>query len=232
MSESFDNEKILGKIKSLLKSLLEEKHTESISDTFKKTYLQILALFDDFVDLYMKLNDHNTTCSKGCGNCCNHWAYDVYSFEAQIIANHLIDNNADISLIIESITEDEAVFHKLETAVKQKTKELEAENIDQQDALLSAFYLMNRPCEFLNAQGACSIYAIRPMICRAFLNTTDPKNCIHENMFNDESTLIIKLDDECENILDALHVKYGGSDLGLRSQVKKYLELGNQPALL
>lgn len=35
----------------------------------------------------------------------------------------------------------------------------------------------NRPCVFLDDKGRCSVYAIRPAICRAYFVTSNPKYC-------------------------------------------------------
>lgn len=35
----------------------------------------------------------------------------------------------------------------------------------------------NRPCLFLGKDGKCSVYDIRPAICRAYFVSSDPKHC-------------------------------------------------------
>jgi len=35
---------------------------------------------------------------------------------------------------------------------------------------------LRRPCAFLDAEGKCSIYPVRPLLCRG-LNSTDPESC-------------------------------------------------------
>jgi len=217
--------RLFEKIKFEISGLLKAGYLSCLDDGFIAKYALILSMFDEFVDEYVKSRKEVSNCSKGCGVCCRHWADDVYSFEAGIIADHLIRSNADTQEIIKTIEQDEYVLEKIKAAILAKTEELEKENISREDALLFAFYQMERPCCFLDAGGSCSIYGIRPMICRSFVNTGNPGNCMPENIFSGESkTMIITLDDECENMLNNLHLKYGGdSDFGLRSQVKRVL---------
>lgn len=219
---------IHDEIKSQLSSLLETDYESSGCGNFSKDYAHLLSLFDGFVSEYVKSIKKNISCLKGCKLCCNHWADDVYSFEAKIIARHLFENNLDTAPIIQSLKEDEALLAALKEAVDEKEVELAKENFDPLDVLFAAFYHMNRPCEFLNEQSSCTIYDIRPMICRAFINIGDPAVCAEEETAREDATMVIKLDEECEEMLHTLHRMHGGcdSDFGLRSQVRKYLEEG------
>jgi len=51
---------------------------------------------------------------------------------------------------------------------------------------------LRRPCAFLDQEGTCSIYPVRPLLCRG-LNSTDPENCRQalELLFLDEEPKIL-----------------------------------------
>jgi Fe-S-cluster containining protein len=46
-----------------------------------------------------------------------------------------------------------------------------------EDKALFRYYLRGVPCPFLGSDGACGVYAERPMSCRMFFSLSDPSFC-------------------------------------------------------
>ncbi len=219
---------LLEKIRNGLKELVQEEFPSCTLSPFKTMYLRLLSLFDEYMDEYLKSSEEKSVCSAGCGTCCRHWADDVYSFEAEIIADHMKETGMDTESFIKQAEEDSRILARIKALVRTRKNILKKSGIDEYDAALLSFYRMDRPCEFLDSKGSCSIYEVRPMMCRSFVNTCRPENCQPENISDpDSGTMIVWLDDECEELLQILHEKYSSEpeDMGLRSQVRKILAL-------
>ncbi len=92
-------------------------------------------------------------CQKGCSYCCS-LRVEVLPPEAFYIAGQIKTWPVDQQVHL---------INKLE------------QHVQYADERSFAHY--NRPCPFLNANGACSIYAVRPHKCRANLSL-DVKPCI------------------------------------------------------
>jgi Fe-S-cluster containining protein len=99
-------------------------------------------------------------CRKGCGYCCHNWV-GATAPEVFLIAQHLQARNADDWLAPAAVTTRAAATIGLDIAARFGTK---------------------LPCAFL-ADNACSIYAVRPTVCRQ-TTSTQLDTCIEE--FNGE----------------------------------------------
>ncbi len=219
--------KLHSDAKLLLKKMLESDYSSCVSPEFRQDYSRVLELFDLFAAEYVRKSGYRVSCGPRCGQCCCHWAEDVYSFEAEIIASELVKKGAPVSDINSQIKTDEIEFFRLERMLHERTDALRENGIDETDLLLSAFYQLERPCPLLDPEGSCSIYAIRPMMCRSFFNTGSVETCHPERINEDDSvTMIVELDAECEAILDTLHMKHTrfGVLSALRPLLRKCLE--------
>lgn len=95
-------------------------------------------------------------CATGCDHCC-HQSVGVTGIEAVTIVDYLkAQLNAE-------------ALERLALSVRQ-TREL-TRGLSYSDRHSPAF-----PCVFLNAKGACSIYPVRPLVCRA-VNSLDAEQC-------------------------------------------------------
>ena len=97
-------------------------------------------------------------CKRGCSGCCSLNVRCTLT-EAVALAPHLTDRQ------IEAI-------HLHAEKLKQ---------IDRDSSDLKSFLKASRdqvgPCPLLDEHGACSVYAYRPLACRALLSTMDPHYC-------------------------------------------------------
>ncbi len=95
-------------------------------------------------------------CRTGCNDCCkNHGSPITYAQEWQVIAAQLDQNSS------------------LKEAVRQRYLSLKQslrQRLQQPDPPSIAAALFEMPCPFI-ASEACSIYALRPLTCRAFGNS-------------------------------------------------------------
>jgi len=92
--------------------------------------------------------------------------------------------------------------------------------------LLNLFHRQHRPCPFLDIDGTCSIYPVRPLTCRIYVSFSDPLRCSPEYAAGAAAPgRLIDLSPTANEILDRLHFKYQRleGDTGLRSQMIGYL---------
>ena len=97
-------------------------------------------------------------CAPGCSSCCTLYVQATL-VEAQIVAAEL----------------DSRQLTSLASYVLRQRESLAGE--DDFLALLRKQRSLIGPCPFLDQSGCCSIYALRPLACRALLSTKDPAWC-------------------------------------------------------
>jgi len=195
-------------------------------EPFLQAWKEICTLVDLYQHEIITHSRHQKTCTKGCSFCCNHWVDEVYSFEAEIIAEDLRKNHADkLSRIIDVCAEDIAVYNQLGGLVAARTQGDEERNVDERDLLLSVFYQMERPCP-LREKGACIVYDVRPLTCRNYVSFADPEDCRPELINEGRSgTYLFSVEDESLELLMALHKRYVRvrDEFGLRPLLLKLL---------
>ena len=97
-------------------------------------------------------------CREGCSGCCHLAVHATYP-ETVAVAELLTESQSTkLSGYIECLKTALPEFHDLKNYLKRHRQAL-------------------GPCPFLDAQGACSIYAIRPLSCRALLSTRPAAWC-------------------------------------------------------
>jgi Fe-S-cluster containining protein len=106
----------------------------------------------------------NVACHSGCSHCC-HQTVGITPLEGFAIA--------DLVLQTRSADELQSLLSKLDQRVAETVGLTAKEQ-----------YSPRFPCVFL-ADGACSIYAARPLVCRG-MNSLDADAC-HKRMFDEET---------------------------------------------
>jgi Fe-S-cluster containining protein len=220
-----------SRVVKILRDLEQKAPASPLDPAFTKVYFEMLGLFEQFQKEVVAHSGLTVACGKGCRTCCFHWVEDVYSFEAELIADHIRRHLPDrIERIISVCREDEGQLEIMDDVVTAKLAEVadeaEAEEIDQVDLLLASFYQLRRPCILLNDDGACGIYPVRPLTCRIYMSFSDPSYC-DPSYINDADvrTYLCDLEEEASEILDRLHERYDrfDGDMGLRSLLYKHL---------
>jgi Fe-S-cluster containining protein len=224
-------EKIHAGIIDILRGLLDADYPDSDNEAFRQSYQKAMKLYDDYQRESVAASGDKLACREGCWICCCHYAEDVYSFEAEMIASHVRKLPAEHRARIEESCERAVYrFEGLKIILREKLSmdeiKLLSEESDPDEVLLNSYYRIRNRCPFLDDANRCAIYDIRPLTCRAYINLGDPSVCPPE-MINevDTVTYILDLDDEANEMLDKLHIRYEKypGDTALCSLVLKYL---------
>jgi len=224
-------ERIHAEIIGILRRLLDANYPDCDTVQFRDSYHAALKLYDDYQRESVAASGDTLSCKEGCWICCCHYAEDVYSFEAELIASHVKKLPAEARMRIEESCEAAVYkFERLKDIVRDKLSLDEyrpfSEEADPDEILLNSYYRLRNRCPFLDPANRCAIYRIRPLTCRAYINLGDPSVCPPE-MINeiDTVTYILDLDDEANGLLDELHFRYEKypRDTALCSLVLKYL---------
>jgi uncharacterized protein len=222
---------IHAEIVAILRGILDANYPCCDNEEFRRSYLNAMKLYDEYQSESVSASGDTLACREGCWICCCHYAEDVYSFEAEIIASHVKKLPAETRTRIEESCEKAVYrFERLKSIVREKLsldeyKSLREES-DPDEILLNSYYQLRNRCPFLDGTDRCAIYQIRPLTCRAYINLGDPSVCPPE-MINEADTVtyILDIDDEANDILDELHFRYERypRDTALCSLVLKYL---------
>ncbi|MBD3392719.1 MAG: hypothetical protein GF418_11515 [Chitinivibrionales bacterium] len=217
--------KLHSSIVAEIRALLALDVTSPLDPSFTRGYHKVLELFERYQGLVIQHSGNEVTCGRGCTRCCFHWVEDVYSFEAETIAQYIHTNTPDrIDAIVEQCVRDTEEIERLDGLVTAKLGEhadkRDAGTLDPVDLLLASFYQLRRPCPLLDEHGGCGVYPVRPLTCRMYVSFSDPVYCDPEYInVSDVRTYHLDLEEEASALLDQLHLEFDrfGSDLGLRS---------------
>jgi Fe-S-cluster containining protein len=144
---------------------LKNKAAPEIVEQFEKQYEHSLAIIDkvghqmayDTALLFIKDTEANTSepisCKAGCGFCCHQPVFVSYP-EFQNIKTHL-----------------------LATGRKIEKSKLELQKNDVVDNVYTKLRVLDRRCVFLGDNMSCSIYEVRPLLCRRHNVYSDPQHC-------------------------------------------------------
>lgn len=223
---------LYARIIAELKSLLAANTPSPLDPAFVSSYGVILELFEAYQKEIIAGSQYSVTCRQNCPLCCYHWVADVFSFEAAIIAEHIKQHSPEktpaiCALLREDASLLQALDDELDEGVLKNAAPQTLQALDRDDLLLEGFYQLRRPCALLDDHGACSIYPLRPMSCRAYLSFSDPLLCDPDTIYYHEAlTCLCTLEQEADLLLEELHARYDHCDLdtSLRTLLPYYLE--------
>ncbi|MCU0608751.1 MAG: YkgJ family cysteine cluster protein [Chitinispirillaceae bacterium] len=204
-----------------LRVLVAGRDNTCLSNRFLAQWGRITDLAGSYQQEIIAAYQRKPSCAAGCDVCCCHWVEDVSSFEAAIIAAQVRERMPDEVLrIIRQCREDLSVFSRLEALADQKLSRRKKALIDKTDLLCGAFYQMQRPCPLL-LHGRCSIYAVRPLTCRMFVNFAAPARCNPDADLDEQiSNYLFGLGDEAAKLIEILHQRFHRSpETALRPQL-------------
>jgi Fe-S-cluster containining protein len=144
-------------------SSLTEKQTrmlKEMSEHYRQEWARIKDKKQALRAFYKAIDESNTkfnergepavTCKKGCSFCCN------------------------IKVEATQIEIDVIVDYMAKKKIKVSQKQLEGQvPLTVENHFMSPF----RKCVFLDDQGSCKIYEVRPFVCRNYFSVGDPKEC-------------------------------------------------------
>lgn len=218
---------VMNRIVSMLLELEMRGFSSPTDPEFLELYGNILQEIELYQRTVISLLETGISCSKGCSDCCCHWVEDVNSFEAQIIADFVLRTMPEkTGTILKQCREDCIELDRLEKLLNDGLNKTTLSAIDPIDLLLNLFYRQHRPCPFLDIDGTCSIYPVRPLTCRIYVSFSDPLRCSPEYTARAAAPgRLIDLSPTANEILDRLHFRYQQleGDTGLRSQMTGYL---------
>lgn len=224
--------RIHREIMTILQGLVDADESDCESESFRSGYARAMVLYTDYQRAVFTGSDYEAGCRPGCSICCCHWADDVYSFEAALIAAAVRSMGpAVVDAVQRSCQKSVEEYRRVHTIAMEKLTAGgiggdRGENLDPDELVLNSYFQLRSRCPLLDDRDRCIVYDLRPLTCRAYVNLGDPSFCtpemIHEN---DTLTWVLDLDDEANALLDRLnarHERFPG-DGGLRSLVLKYL---------
>lgn len=201
MSDSFDLKGYAQSIESLALGLLGGVTN---FDDCRCGMSQIQALAEDTLARHMDpVERKHVACTAGCGTCC-----------AVNVAVLLPEAAAIVAYLQESMQKEEAdeIVARLEDLYPRILW------LDDDDRVL-----LRQSCAFLNDQGACAIYPVRPLICRSMTSTNaeDCREAIAFKALGEERTVLINLFQK--TLMDATFRALGAAlaTLGLDSRSVK-----------
>jgi Fe-S-cluster containining protein len=109
------------------------------------------------IDQVYQDTESSISCAAGCAACC-HARVDISKHEKRLLLAHLKQ-------------------HKITIDKERLAIQAQALREGRWDQLPFA----DRKCVFLDAESRCSIYENRPLLCRRYFVTSEPRHCHDEN---------------------------------------------------
>lgn len=106
------------------------------------------------------------TCKDGCAHCC------------MMPATATVPEMVPVVEYLTSRSDWAQRRRPLERELTRQLSEFAGVNI-LDEAERVAFFRRQLPCAFLTTDRRCSIYAVRPTVCRYHMVVSDPANCAH-----------------------------------------------------
>lgn len=126
----------------------------------KKDIAQVkraLRVLHSTIDDHVRKADMQFTCRRGCAYCCK-----------QVVVASVLEMVVAIAYVKKKNPE------RLESLYREINR--------QADLLLSGksadeWFELQIPCVFLKSDNTCSVYSVRPTVCRSYNALSDPSNC-------------------------------------------------------
>jgi Fe-S-cluster containining protein len=124
-------------------------------------YQPLLILYESVEQWHGSLQ--GISCQRGCSACCTSQV-TATEVEAALIHEHLIRNEITLDLLLPASNCPAAAYTTNEFA-EACLKKIELEEMGEGD-----FPPLQERCSFLNSAEECSIYQVRPLMCRLFIS--------------------------------------------------------------
>jgi Fe-S-cluster containining protein len=154
MVEAFDSESYARDVRN---GVLAELKKESSPRVLSSAVHRVVEKAErDLAEHLCDRERSHIACAAGCGVCCMVNVAVLFP-EAVVIVDYLRENLGGKELV--RLTERiESLYRKILW-------------LDDEDRIF-----LRRPCAFLDEAGCCSIYRVRPLLCRS-VTSTDPERC-------------------------------------------------------
>lgn len=115
-------------------------------------------------------------CSKGCSKCC-YMYIDCSPVEASLIRKYI-----ETYFTEEQVKDLKIKIEKNLKYVPTYKQIADCKTVKEVELIVNKYRDLNIPCVFLNKDGECTIYEVRPLQCRAHFIISDPAICREENI--------------------------------------------------
>lgn len=140
-------------------------------DKIAKAFVRLLQAVSEEISDMEDTAHLRSTCQMGCAFCC-YFPIVINKMEAQLIKNAIRDMPSDRKQFIENHLIQ--YYQTYEDKINQLS---DTDIVSDPDAKYN-YKKANLPCPFLNLEtNTCTVYEIRPLPCRTYVNYTDPKIC-------------------------------------------------------
>lgn len=174
-----------------MRKYIKQLEKSNESDT-NKTYL-LLEAIDEVNNEAFANKLPKPSCTKGCSHCC-HIRVAATEHEVDLILENLKFNNLEFDA------------DDLKTLEEQSKIQTDAEYITSP----------HRKCVFLQDDGLCGIYQVRPSACRNYYVFSDPEDCNTYSRKNISEKVLVHFD---INTLPMIGALMELSPLGMMSQL-------------
>jgi Fe-S-cluster containining protein len=120
-----------------------------------------------YFDKILEPIHHISSCKKGCSFCCK-IIVSTTALEAELIRSFMI-NKYPNNIIKE-------IYKKID-ANKDNYPQPLKENRRYPEATTGSFQQLDIPCPFLSDESTCTIYDVRPFVCRRYLVFSESEKC-------------------------------------------------------
>jgi len=125
-----------------------------LNDLVRTTHLH----FDELTHAWLKHETGTIHCRKGCSGCCSLAVHASFPEAAAVSATLTLPQQQRLNGYIERLTAAQPELTSMKIYLRRHRKDI-------------------GPCPFLDNDGACGIYDVRPLTCRALLSTRPAEWC-------------------------------------------------------
>jgi Fe-S-cluster containining protein len=131
------------------------------------TGLRNLGVIYDLLTPILEPFLRNSSCKKGCSECC-HLRVDTTAIEADMIQRHVKEHfdHMDKLKLVSRIRENGKYYPEPRTFGEEYPGDL-----------AEGYFQRHIPCPFLSKERACTIYEVRPLLCRTYIVFSNPQQC-------------------------------------------------------
>lgn len=178
----------------------QKEFSEIYFSAGKKLTPRLMSYLDSAVDWFVKDRGFKLTCKKGCSHCC--YILTLTTKKEVDYIKKFLKKNPKISR------------KKRDIPDKFKFERFEATGENLADEYVVKVSPRTRRCRFLNDDNSCSIYDVRPIMCRVYLAVTPPKNCD-----------TVKNNGEIVSTVDTRWIEMNAMNTLVNSDIENYLYL-------